>query len=68
MLPLPGNSQTVAVNVYAGRKLVASVGVVNKAARLPAGFLEQLWEIEVTGDMPITQVTLATAANELAGV
>jgi len=68
MLPLPGMAQTVAVNVYAGRKLVATVGVVNTACRLPAGFLEQLWEIEVTGDMPITQITLATAANELAGV
>lgn len=68
LLPMPEAEQTVSVNVYAGRKLVASVGKVNKAARLPSGFLEQLWEIEVTGNMPITQVTLATAGSELAGV
>jgi hypothetical protein len=68
LLAMPDNQQSVSVNVYAGRKLIASVGAVNKAARLPAGFLEQLWEIEVTGDMPITQVTLATTARELAEV
>jgi hypothetical protein len=68
LVPLPGGNQKVAVNVYAGRKLIASVGVVNQMARLPAGFLDRLWEIEVTGDMPITQVTLATTGQELAGV
>jgi hypothetical protein len=68
LLPLPTSGQTVSVNVYAGRTLVATVGVVNKMARLPSGFLDQLWEVEVVGNLAITQVTLATTGAELAGV
>lgn len=66
--PIPSLNRTMSVSVYADRKLVATVGKVNKMARLPSGFTAQLWEIEVASDMPITQITMAGAGSELAGV
>lgn len=64
---IPSLNRTVSVSVYADRKLVATVGKVNSMARLPSGFLAQLWEIEVASDMPITQITMAGTGAELAG-
>ena len=65
--PIPTVSRTVSVSVYADRKLVATIGKVNQMARLPSGFKEDKWEIEVTSDMPITQILMATTGMELAG-
>lgn len=67
LLPIPTLSRTVSVSIYADRKLVATVGNVNKMARLPSGFLAQQWEIEVSSDMAITQITMAGTGAELAG-
>lgn len=64
---IPTVSRSVAVNIYADRKLVASVGKVNKMARLPSGFLAQQWEVEVASDTAITQITMAGTGAELAG-
>lgn len=68
LLIVPKFNQTVSVSVYADRKLVASTGKLNQMTRLPAGFLARLWEVEVSGDTAITQITLAGTASELAGV
>lgn len=65
--PVPTVSQTCTVNVYADGELVASVSKLNNMARLPSGFLAQQWEVEVTGDMLVKQVTLAGTGAELAG-
>lgn len=67
LLEIPTISRTVSVSVYADRKLVATVGKVNKMSRLPSGFLAQLWEIEVASDTAITQITMAGTGAELAG-
>ncbi len=67
LLPVPTLSRTVSVSIYADRQLVATVGKVNGMARLPSGFLAQLWEIEVASDTAITQITLAGTGAELAG-
>lgn len=64
---IPTLNTSMSVSVYADRKLVATVGSVNKMARLPSGFMAQLWEIEVSGDTPITQITMAGTGAELAG-
>lgn len=64
---IPTLNRTVSVSVYADRKLVATVGRVNKMVRLPAGFLATLWEVEVSSDTAITQITLAGSGYELAG-
>lgn len=66
--PLPSLNRNISVSVYADRKLVATVGRINKMARLPSGFLSALWEIEVSADSPVTQITLAGTGAELAGV
>lgn len=55
----------VAVNVYAEGRLIASVSTINRMARIPAGFLARKWEIEVTANIPVTQVALAGTAAEL---
>lgn len=65
MQPMPIVARTVAVNVYADRKLVATINKVNKPCRLPSGFLATLWEVEVVSDMPIDQVLMATTGAEL---
>ena len=65
---LPTVNRNISVSIYADRKLVASVGKVNQMARLPAGFLAALWEIEVSADAPVTQITMAGTGAELAGV
>ncbi len=65
--PIPTVSRNVSVSVYADRKLVATIGKVNQMARLPSGFKASKWEIEVTSDMPITQILMATTGQELAG-
>lgn len=66
--PIPTLSMKLAVNIYADRKLVATTGRLNLMDRLPSGFKARIWEVEVTGDAPITQVTLATTGSELAEV
>lgn len=61
----PTLSQFASVAIYADRTLVALVSDVNQMKRLPSGFLARMWEIEVSGDMRISQVTLATTGAEL---
>lgn len=63
----PTINRTVSVTVYADRKLVATVGRMNQLVRLPSGFKSDKWEIEVTSDVPITQILMGTTAQELAG-
>jgi hypothetical protein len=65
LLPVPSLDRNVTVSIFADRKLVATVGKVNKMARLPSGFLAQLWEVEVSSDMAITQITMAGTGAEL---
>ena len=65
--PIPVVARGASVNVYADGELVATIDRVNRMARLPSGFQAQKWEVEVTGDMVVEQVTLATTGAELAG-
>lgn len=58
----------VSVTVIADGKPVATVSKLNRACRLPAGFLAQNWEVEVSANADIAQVTLAGTGAELAGV
>jgi hypothetical protein len=66
--PVPSLSRSVTINIYADKKLVASTGTINKMARLPSGFLAQMWEVEVSSDRAITQITLAGTGAELGEV
>lgn len=65
---VPELNRTVAVQVYADGVLVASINRYGNMCRLPSGFLARRWEISVSSDMPITQITLATTGAELMAV
>ena len=64
----PSFSQFASVAIYADRKLVAVVNGINEMCRLPSGFLARQWEVEVTGDARISQISLATTGAELMAV
>lgn len=66
LTPLPAPVGSIAsVGVYADGELVASVTATNRVARLPAGFLGRIWEVDVFSEIPIDQITLARRADEL---
>lgn len=64
LLPFPSYGQ-LTVNVYADRQLVYSSGDVGSIDRLPAGFKARMWQTEVTGNIPVTQIILAETVDQL---
>lgn len=66
LIPLPPSlGSGVTVGIYADKELVATVGRTDIPARLPSGFTAREWEIEVFGDFPIDQITMAKSMDEL---
>lgn len=63
--PIPGSGNTLAIGIYANGTRVATVTATNDITRLPSGFLAEKWEIDVSGDIPITQIVMAKTMNEL---
>lgn len=57
---------SLAVSVFADDKLVFTTSKLNKVIRLPSGFLARTWEIEVRGNIQVSQITMATSASEMA--
>lgn len=62
----PGAGETASVKVYADGVLKATVTKLNEPARLPSGFLSRQWELEISGNAPVTAVSLAGAPHEFA--
>jgi hypothetical protein len=58
----------VSVNVYADGELLAAVSRAGRMQRLPGGKLARQWEIEITGNANIQELTMAGTAQELRGV
>jgi hypothetical protein len=58
----------VSCTVYGDGKIVGVISRENEMTRLPGGFLARNWEVEVTANMPITQITLAKTGLELSMV
>lgn len=58
---------SIVVSIYADDKLVWSTSKMNKVVRLPSGFLSRKWEIEVRGNIQVSQITMATSASEISG-
>lgn len=58
----------VSVNIYADGELLASVSKAGRMQRLPGGKLAREWEIEITGNASIQELTMAGTAQELRGV
>ncbi len=63
--PLPTGTSEITVAVFADDKFVASVQRTNVEVRLPSGFLARKWQIDVTGNTPITAVSVAKTIDEL---
>lgn len=62
---VPDINRNISVHIYADGRMVATINKYNVMARLPSGFLARKWEVSVSGDMPVTQITLATTGIEL---
>lgn len=54
------------VRFYADGNLIHTTSTLNRAGRLPAGFLSDTWEVEVEGYAPVTAISIATDIFELA--
>lgn len=65
LTPVPNPSGRISVGVYADGVRVATVERTNKAARLPSGFKARSWEIDVSGDLSVSQIVLATTMDEI---
>lgn len=57
--------KTLSVRVIADGNTVAVISEYNKPMRLPAGFLARTWEIEVSGNIDIAEIRMATTIKEL---
>jgi len=58
----------VTIKTYADGVLVSTVSPTSiRPYRLPAGFLADEWEIEVTGNVPVSSIGIATSNREMAG-
>ena len=57
---------SLAVTVYADERPVFTTSKLNQVVRLPAGFVARTWEIEVRGNIQVSQITMATSASEMA--
>ena len=58
----------LSVFVIADDEIIATVNKVNRMARLPSGFLARKWEIMVSGNLNVLEITMAQTGFELAGV
>lgn len=57
---------SLAVSIFADEKLVFTTSKLNQVVRLPGGFLARTWEIEVRGNIQVSQITVAVSASEMA--
>lgn len=64
LTPIPPGPSAV-VNIYADGKFYATVSRAGRMERLPAGRLAREWEIEVTGNVSVLEITMATTGQEL---
>lgn len=63
--PLPRLNGTLNVGVIADGKKVAQISRTNIPQRLPSGFLARKWEIDVSGDVTISTITMTKTIDEL---
>lgn len=56
----------IAVSVYADGVLRWTTSKLNQVVRLPGGYLARTWEIEVRGNIQISNIVMAISASEIA--
>lgn len=61
--PMPSGPQ-VAVNIYADDRFLTTITTIGEIDRIPP-LLARQWEIEVTGNINIQEITMAGTAQEL---
>lgn len=67
LLDAVNHDQTsLAVTVYGDERPVFTTSKLNQVVRLPAGFVARTWEIEVRGNIQVSQITMAASASEMA--
>jgi hypothetical protein len=67
LAPLPVGPR-INVNIYADGQFVATVSRAGRMVRLPAGRMAREWEIEVSGNAALVELTMASTALELRNV
>lgn len=65
LTPLPVASGLVAVGIYADGVRVATIELTNEPKRFAGGFKARQWEIDVTGDVPVTQIVLGKTMDDI---
>ena len=68
LIEVQKRNYSLSVFVIADDEIIATVNNVNRMARLPSGFLARKWEIMVSGDLNVVEITMAQTGFELAGV
>ncbi len=63
----PATDPAFAARIYADGVLVISIAQLNRAARLPSGFLAREWEIEIESNCKLTSFALGYSPTELVG-
>lgn len=73
-LPLGGDILTpvptfdlFTANVYADDVIVRTVGTTGQVLRLPGGKKARKWQIDVSANVPVTQIIMASTVEELKG-
>lgn len=61
---IPSPAKKIQVGVYADGKQIAQLTEMNTTVRLPAERATK-WVIDVRGDLPVTQIVMATSVDEL---
>jgi hypothetical protein len=63
------SGRSINIKLYADGNLVYNSNVTNEyPVRLPGGFKGYNWEIEVTSNVPVRRVSVATSSAELSGI
>lgn len=65
--PIPSKAKQIQIGIYADDVQIAQVVELNRPVRLPADFSATKWNIDVRGDVPITQIVISTSVAELMG-
>lgn len=61
----PSLDGLLSVGVYADHQLVFQTGRTGRPVRMPGGFKARTWEIDVAGDVTVSQIMVAATIDEL---
>lgn len=65
---IPTINRAFACNVYADGELYATITRYNQTRRMKTGTKHTSWEIEVVGDVPVSQINMASSVRELSAI